>query len=73
MSLGEMIATLRRESGMTQQALGDLLRVHRTTVARWEAGEVVLGRAALAALCEATRPTMRERAQLAELYTWGED
>lgn len=34
----ENVAQIRAQLGLTQQELADLLRVHRITVTRWEAG-----------------------------------
>jgi len=45
------IRQLRQERGWTQHALADRLGVNRTTVVRWEAGEVK-AIAALAGLLE---------------------
>ena len=45
------IRQLRQERGWSQQALADRLGVNRTTVVRWEAGEVK-AIAALAGLLE---------------------
>jgi len=47
------IRKLRQERGWSQQALADRLGVNRTTVVRWEAGEVK-AIAALMALLEST-------------------
>jgi putative zinc finger/helix-turn-helix YgiT family protein len=41
---------LRNALDMTQEALADRLGVHRTTVARWEIGEVAIGQAESVAL-----------------------
>lgn len=35
---GEQLKRMRERAGMTQQALADLLGVHRQTVTRWENG-----------------------------------
>ena len=47
------IRKLRQERGWSQQALADKLGVNRTTVVRWEAGEVK-AISALMALLEST-------------------
>lgn len=38
MTLGEKIASARKEKGMTQEMLAEQLRVTRQAVARWETG-----------------------------------
>lgn len=39
MTLGEKIASARKEKGMTQEMLAEQLGVTRQAVARWETGE----------------------------------
>ena len=36
--IGDFIATLRKEKGITQQELGDHLGVTNKTISRWETG-----------------------------------
>ena len=36
--IGKFIAQLRRENGMTQEALGEKLGVTNKTISRWETG-----------------------------------
>ncbi|KKM24675.1 hypothetical protein LCGC14_1602780 [marine sediment metagenome] len=50
------IRQLRQERGWSQQALADKLGVNRTTVVRWEAGEVK-AISALMGLLESTLET----------------
>ena len=38
MNLGERIAQLRRQAGLSQEQLGDLLGVSRQAVSKWESG-----------------------------------
>ena len=38
MTLGEKIASVRKEKGMTQEMLAEQLEVTRQAVARWETG-----------------------------------
>ena len=54
------IRQLRQERGWSQQALADKLGVNRTTVVRWEAGEVK-AIAALAGLLEDVLEVKEER------------
>ena len=37
MTLGERIASLRKEKGLSQEALGELVGVTRQAVSKWEA------------------------------------
>ncbi|KKK90916.1 hypothetical protein LCGC14_2718190 [marine sediment metagenome] len=53
------IRKLRQERGWSQQALADRLGVNRTTVVRWEAGEVK-AIAALMVLLESTLEVKEE-------------
>lgn len=39
--IGENIATLRRQAGLSQEALAEKLEVSRQTLAKWESGESV--------------------------------
>lgn len=48
--LGAEIARVRLAAGLSQQALADALKVHRTTVARWETGLAPVGGEDLARL-----------------------
>ena len=54
------IRKLRQERGWSQQALADKLGVNRTTVVRWEAGEVK-AISALMALLEEVLEVKEER------------
>ena len=47
MTLGEKIASARKEKGMTQEMLAEQLRVTRQAVARWETGKALPGTANL--------------------------
>ena len=38
MTLGERIASLRKEKGLSQEALGELVGVTRQAVSKWENG-----------------------------------
>ena len=42
-SIGENIKVLRKKAGMSQEQLADAIEVHRVTLAKYEAGEVVPG------------------------------
>lgn len=37
-SMGEIISTLRREKGMTQKELADMLNITDKAVSKWERG-----------------------------------
>ena len=52
MTLGEKIASVRKEKGMTQEMLAEQLGVTRQAVARWETGKVLPGTANLFMLRE---------------------
>ena len=52
MTLGEKIASARKEKGMTQEMLAEQLRVTRQAVARWETGKALPGTANLFMLRE---------------------
>ena len=39
MTVGERIAQLRRQAGLSQEQLGDLLGVSRQAVSKWERGD----------------------------------
>ena len=39
---GPGLRKLREKAGISAQALADLLGVHRTTVCRWESGEIAI-------------------------------
>ena len=52
MTLGEKIASARREKGMTQEMLAEKLGVTRQAVARWETGKALPGTANLFMLRE---------------------
>lgn len=45
MTLGQQIASARREKGMTQEMLAEKLGVTRRAVARWETGKALPGTA----------------------------
>lgn len=47
MTLGQQIASARREKGMTQEMLAEKLGVTRQAVARWETGKALPGTANL--------------------------
>ena len=47
MTLGEKIASARKEKGMTQEMLAEQLGVTRQAVARWETGKALPGTANL--------------------------
>lgn len=47
MTLGEKIASARKEKGMTQEMLAEQLEVTRQAVARWETGKALPGTANL--------------------------
>lgn len=47
MTLGEKIASARKEEGMTQEMLAEQLGVTRQAVARWETGKTLPGTANL--------------------------
>lgn len=47
MTLGEKIASARKEKGMTQEMLAEQLGVTRQAVARWETGKALPGTASL--------------------------
>ncbi len=40
MTIGETIRRLRKEKGLTQDALADALEISRQAVAKWESGRV---------------------------------
>ncbi len=50
--MGNFIATLRQEKGLTQAALGELVGVSNKTVSRWETGSCMPGAAMLQKLSE---------------------
>ena len=52
MTLGEKIASARKEKGMTQEMLAEQLGVTRQAVARWETGKALPGTANLFMLRE---------------------
>jgi len=39
MNVGEFIRMMRREKGLTQEELGELLGVKKSAISRWESGE----------------------------------
>lgn len=41
MTLGERIASLRKEKGLSQEALGELVGVTRQAVSKWEADKTL--------------------------------
>lgn len=49
--IGDFIATLRKEKGITQQELGDYLGVTNKTVSRWETGKYMPDIAVIPELC----------------------
>ena len=50
--IGDFIATLRKEKGITQQELGDYLGVTNKTVSRWETGKYMPDIAVIPELCK---------------------
>jgi transcriptional regulator with XRE-family HTH domain len=40
-SFGDMLQTLRRRQHLTQQTLAEALGIHRSTLIRWEQGDVL--------------------------------
>ena len=50
--IGDFIATLRKEKGITQQELGDHLGVTNKTVSRWETGKYMPDIAVIPELCK---------------------
>lgn len=50
--IGDFIATLRKEKGITQQELGDYLSVTNKTVSRWETGKYMPDIAVIPELCK---------------------
>lgn len=50
--IGEFVAVLRKEKGLTQQELGDLLGVTNKTVSRWETGKYMPDLSVIPDLCE---------------------
>ena len=85
MTLGEKIASARREKGMTQEMLAEQLGVTRQAVARWETGKALPGtanlfmlrellgippeEAALEEKTEAREPDVQEKAETAGSLT----
>lgn len=58
--IGQFIAGLRKERGMTQEALGELLGVSQRTVSRWETGRNMPDIGLLTPLSEALGVTVSE-------------
>ena len=52
MTLGERIASLRKEKGLSQEALGELVGVTRQAVSKWETGAADPSTANLLALAK---------------------
>ena len=52
MNLGERIAQLRRQAGLSQEQLGDLLGVSRQAVSKWESGQTSPDLQYVLALCQ---------------------
>ena len=50
--IGDFIATLRKEKGITQQELGDHLGVTNKTISRWETGKYIPDIAVIPELCK---------------------
>ena len=50
--IGDFIATLRKEKGITQQELGDHLGVTNKTISRWETGKYMPDIAVIPELCK---------------------
>lgn len=50
--IGDFVATLRKEKGITQQELGDYLGVTNKTVSRWETGKYMPDIAIIPDLCK---------------------
>ena len=85
MTLGQQIASARREKGMTQEMLAEQLGVTRQAVARWETGKALPGtanlfmlrellgippeEAALEEKTEAREPDVQEKAETAGSLT----
>lgn len=64
MDLGEKILTLRKEKGLSQERLGELVGVSRQAVSKWEAGQTVPDMENCVALSQALGVTL---AQLLEV------
>lgn len=58
--IGAFIAELRREAGMTQEGLGNLIGVTNKTVSRWENGNYMPDIALLKELCQAFQISINE-------------
>ena len=54
------ISEMRLKSGMTQNQVANTLKVDRSTVAKWETGDVLPRAATLATLAEMYHCTMEE-------------
>lgn len=50
--IGDFVAALRKEKGVTQQELGDYLGVTNKTVSRWETGKYMPDIAIISELCK---------------------
>lgn len=60
MTLGEKIASARKEKGMTQEMLAEQLGVTRQAVARWETGKCMPDYAVVKSLCQGLEITVAE-------------
>lgn len=41
MNLGELIYSKRKENGLSQEQLAEILQVARQTISKWETGEII--------------------------------
>lgn len=58
--IGQFIASLRREQGMTQQEMADRLRISPKTVSKWECGKGLPELSIMLELCELFSITVNE-------------
>ncbi len=59
-SIGEFIQQLRKEKGMTQKELADIIGMSDKTISKWERSNSVPDTSVLAALCEALDISVNE-------------
>lgn len=57
---GKFIRELRKERGMTQQALADMLSISEKTVSKWETGKGMPEVGLMLPLCDALQITVNE-------------
>ena len=58
--IGKFIQQLRKEKGLTQKELGNLVNVSDKTISKWENSNSIPDTAMLPALCEALEVTVNE-------------